>query len=80
MENFRTLSNPTEGNVAQKKCGASRFQSLTAMGTLVRGSTSLNVTNRRLTVGKPLAPGEVVFYANLAEGKKVYRTKKGSAD
>ena len=67
---------PTEGNVAQKKCGASRAESLTAMGTLVRGSTSLNVANRRLSVGKALAPGEVVFYADLAESKKVYRAKK----
>ena len=58
---------PTEGNVAQKRCGASRTESLTAMGTLVRGSTSLNVANRRLSVGKVLAPGEVVFYDCSAE-------------
>lgn len=67
---------PTEGNVAQQKCGASRFEPLTVKGTLMRGSTSLNVIDRRQSVGKPLAPGEVLFYANLAEAKKVYRTKK----
>jgi hypothetical protein len=71
-----SLASPTEGNVAQQKCGASRFESLMAKGTLVRGSTSLSVTDRRQSVGKPLAPGEVLFYANLAEAKKVYRTKK----
>lgn len=66
----------TPGNTEQKKCGASRSTSLARMGNYVRGGARLTVDDRRLSVGRPLNPGEVVFYASLSETKKVYRTGK----
>ena len=66
----------TPGNVPQKKCGTSRVDSLVRMGTVARAGTVFSVADRRLNLGKPLAVGEVLFYASLTEGTKVYRTEK----
>lgn len=66
----------TPGNVAQKKCGASRIDSLLRMGMVSRAGPVYSVADRRLNLGKPLAVGDVLFYVSLTEGSKVYRTEK----
>jgi hypothetical protein len=70
----------TPGNVEQKKCGASRFDSLAAMGTVTSGSsrTTVDVIDKRLNVDRPLNQGEVAFYVSTTETTKtkIYRSPK----
>jgi hypothetical protein len=66
----------TPGNLPQKKCGTSRIDTLMQNGLVKPAGPMYSVVEKRLNLGKPLAIGEMVFYASLAEGTKVYRTEK----
>ena len=66
----------TEGNTPQKSCGAQRGHSLRTSGQVIPGNAAMTVKERRLNVGRPLNPGDVVFYVAMTEGKKVYTAEK----
>lgn len=66
----------SEGNVQQKSCIGNRVDSLYKIGSVISGGTVLQVKDKRVNLGKPLAPGEVVYYVSLTDAKKVYQTDK----
>lgn len=66
----------TEGNTQQKSCIENRI-SLYKLGKVLSGSTVLKVKDKRIILGKPLAPGDVIYYVSLTDNnKKVYQTAK----
>lgn len=64
----------SEGNVLQQKCGASRFESLFKMGKVTLGRGAMVVNNRQVNAGKPLVPGEILYYVAMREAEKTYTT------
>jgi len=66
----------TEGNNQQKSCLENR-SSLYKIGKVLSGSAFLQVKDKHINLGKPLAPGDVVYYISLTDNsKKVYQTAK----
>lgn len=68
----------TEGNVLQASCNfPSSLDDIRSVGTLTPGKGNL-VKNKKVSTGKLIATGDVVFYAQLEKSSSFYSSKKAA--
>lgn len=67
----------TPGNVLQPSCDLGRFPNLRDLGTITSPEGNL-VKNRKISTGKSIAVGDMVFYVQLEKSNVTYVSEKAA--